>query len=161
MLFAKIQKLLILSVLLSILSPHNTSADTTKLPPRTTKPEAIKIPPHLIGYELDQCDKVIKKYTGSSVRYFRPPGGDYNGDVIHEAAKRGYITSLWTDDPGDYARPPKEVINKRTIDPLEDGAILLLYDGIPETIEVLPEIIKEARRLGYEFVTINQLAMNR
>lgn len=116
------------------------------------------IPPELIGYELDECDTVIKKATGSSVRFFRPPGGDYNGDVVREAAKRGYITTLWTDDPGDFSKPPADVILKRTLDHLENGAIILLHDGIPQTMQVLPQLIDEAHRRGYQFVTISQLA---
>jgi peptidoglycan/xylan/chitin deacetylase (PgdA/CDA1 family) len=116
------------------------------------------IPPQLIRYELDQCDAAIKKATGASVRFFRPPGGDYNGDVIREASKRGYITTLWTDDPGDFQKPPADVILKRSLEHLENGAIILMHDGIPQTIQILPQFIAEARKRGYQFVTISQLA---
>lgn len=116
------------------------------------------IPPELIGYELDQCDAAIKKATGASVRFFRPPGGDYDGDVIREAAKRGYITTLWTNDPGDFSKPAADVILKRSLDHLENGAIILMHDGIPQTMQILPAFIMEARKRGYQFVTVSQLA---
>ena len=116
------------------------------------------IPPELIAYELDECDAAIKKATGSSVRFFRPPGGDYNGDVVRDAARRGYITTLWTNDPGDFLRLPGDVILKRALEHLENGAIILLHDGIPQTMQILPQFIAEARRRGYQFVTISQLA---
>lgn len=116
------------------------------------------IPPELIAYELDECDAAIKKATGSSARFFRPPGGDYNGDVIRDAAKRGYITTLWTNDPGDFQKPPADVILKRTLEHLENGSIILLHDGIPQTLQVLPQIIEGARKRGYQFVTVSQLA---
>jgi peptidoglycan/xylan/chitin deacetylase (PgdA/CDA1 family) len=116
------------------------------------------IPPELIPYELDQCDAAIKKATGSSARFFRPPGGDYNGDVIRDAAKRGYITTLWTNDPGDFQKPPADVILHRALDHLENGAIILMHDGIPQTLQVLPQFIAEARRRGYQFVTVSRLA---
>ncbi len=116
------------------------------------------IPPVLIGYELDQCDAALKKVTGSSARFFRPPGGDYNGDVVREASKRGYITTLWTNDPGDFSKPPADVILKRTLDHLENGAIILMHDGIPQTMQILPALIAEAHRRGYVFVTMSQLA---
>ena len=116
------------------------------------------IPPELIAYELDECDAAIKKATGSSARFFRPPGGDYNGDVIRDAAQRGYITTLWTNDPGDFLRLPSDVILKRCLDHLENGAIILLHDGIPQTMQILPQLITEARKRGYQFVTVSQLA---
>ena len=116
------------------------------------------IPPELISYELDQCDAAIKKATGSSARFFRPPGGDYNGDVIRDASKRGYITTLWTNDPGDFQKPPADLILRRSLEHLENGAIILMHDGIPQTLQMLPQFIAEARRRGYQFVTISQLA---
>ena len=116
------------------------------------------IPPELIAYELDQCDAAIKKATGSSARFFRPPGGDYNGDVIRDAARRGYITTLWTNDPGDFQKPPPDIILRRSLEHLENGAIILMHDGIPQTLQILPQFIEEARRRGYQFVTISQLA---
>lgn len=116
------------------------------------------IPPELIAYELDQCDAAIKKATGSSARFFRPPGGDYNGNVVRDASQRGYITTLWTNDPGDFQKPPADVILKRSLEHLENGAIILMHDGIPQTLQILPQFIGEARRRGYQFVTISQLA---
>ena len=117
--------------------------------------------PELVEYEMDRCDRAIKAVTGSSVRFMRPPGGDYNPTVMSAACRRGYVTALWTDDPGDWARIPSDVILQRSLDRLENGAILLLHDGIPETLDILPQLINEARARGYKFVTLSQLAMDR
>lgn len=118
-----------------------------------------QIPPELIGFELDECDNAIKKAAGTAhVHFFRPPGGNYDTNVIREAARRSYITSLWTDDPGDYSKPGADVVFQRTVDHFENGAIILLHDGIPETLAILPALIAEARKRGYEFVTMSELA---
>ena len=90
--------------------------------------------------------------------YRRPPGGDYDGDVIRDASQRGYITTLWTNDPGDFMRLPSSVILKRSLAHLENGGIILLHDGIPQTLEILPQLITEARKRGYQFVTVSHLA---
>jgi len=116
------------------------------------------LPPELIPFELDACDAAIKKATGASVRFFRPPGGDYDGDVLRDVAGRGYITTLWTDDPGDFQHPPAAVVLRRALSHLENGSIILLHDGIPQTVNVLPDLIREARRRGYRFVTLGRLA---
>ncbi|BDI33811.1 hypothetical protein CCAX7_58620 [Capsulimonas corticalis] len=120
-----------------------------------------ELTPDLVEYEMDRCDRAIKNVTGSSVRFIRPPGGDYNQTVLSAASRRGYVTALWTDDPGDWARIPSDVILQRSLDRLENGAILLLHDGIPETLDILPQLINEARARGYKFVTLSQLAMDR
>jgi len=116
------------------------------------------IPPELVAYEVGHCDAVITKATGAPVRFFRPPGGEYNGEVLRQVAGQGYITTLWTDDPGDFMKPSTNVIRVRTLAHLENGAIILLHDGIPETLEALPGIITAARRRGYQFVTVSRLA---
>ena len=116
------------------------------------------IPPELVAYELDQCDAAITKATGAPVRFFRPPGGEYNGEVLREVSQRGYITTLWTNDPGDFTNPPPAVILKRTLSHLEDGAIILLHDGIPQTLQALPTLITAARQRGYQFVTLSRLS---
>lgn len=116
------------------------------------------IPPELVAYEVSRCDAAITKATGAPVRFFRPPGGEYNGEVLREAARHGYITTLWTNDAGDFTKPSSSVIVTRTVSHLENGAIILLHDGIPETVEALPGIINAARQRGYQFVTISQLA---
>lgn len=117
-----------------------------------------QIPPELIGYELDECNRAIKRATGTTAHFFRPPGGDYDVDVVREATRRSIVTTLWTDDPGDYAKPGADIVLQRTLDRLENGAIILLHDGIPETVDILPALIAEARKRGYEFVTISELA---
>ena len=116
------------------------------------------IPPELVAYEVQRCDEALEKATGAHVRFFRPPGGEYNGEVVREVSKHGFITTLWTNDPGDFSRPPALVIQKRTLAHLENGGIILLHDGIPETLQALPAIITEARRRGFQFVTISRLA---
>lgn len=115
------------------------------------------IPPELIGYELDECRRAVKRAAGVDVRYFRPPGGDYNTLVLRDAMSRGYVTTLWTDDPGDYTRPGPDVILQRTLDHLETGGIILFHDGIKQTTAILPAFIAEARKRGFEFVKVSDL----
>jgi len=117
-----------------------------------------QIPPELIGFELDECDRAIRRATGSSARFFRPPGGQFAPDVVREATRRHFITALWSDDPGDYSKPGADVVLQRTLDHLSNGSVILLHDGIPDTLSVLPTFVSEARRRGYEFVTMSELA---
>jgi len=116
-----------------------------------------RIPPSRVGYELDACDLAIERATGAPVTFLRPPGGDFNPTVVKEVARRNYVTALWTCDPGDYAKPGSDYLLQRSIDKLENGSIVLLHDGMPETMAILPVLITEARRRGFQFVTLSEL----
>ncbi len=116
------------------------------------------IPPELIAYEVQRCNTAITHATGAPVRFFRPPGGEYNGETVREVSKHGFITTLWTNDPGDFSHPPASAIQAHVIAHLENGGIILLHDGIPQTLEALPAIIAEAKRRGFQFVTVSRLS---
>ena len=65
----------------------------------------------------------------------------------------GYVLVLWTDDAGDWARPPAAVLEKRILDDVSNGSIVLLHDGIPETLQMLPHLIEKLRARGFRFRT--------
>lgn len=116
-----------------------------------------RIPENLMRTEYQAGNDAIQKITGERPRFCRPPGGDFDPEVIRAAQATGLTTVMWTDDPGDYASPGTEVIEKRTLDSLRNGGIILLHDGIQQTIDVLPDIIRDAHKLGYRFVTVDEL----
>lgn len=116
-----------------------------------------RIPAHLVAAEIYACGDVLKTITGRSTHLFRPPGGDYSEDVGEMANILGYTLILWTDDPGDYARPGGYTIETRTLGHVSNGAVILLHDGIQETIDVLPTIIETLKKRGYRFVTVDEM----
>jgi len=118
------------------------------------------LPQAQIRTELRACSDVIHDITGQWPHYCRPPGGDTSEPVVTAARDLGMTTVLWSDDPGDYSNPGAAVIKRRILAKLHPGAIILLHDGIPETMEVLPQIIRYARERGYRFVTVNQLPVD-
>ena len=116
-----------------------------------------KIPEAEVQTEWQACQDVVKSITGTTMRYARPPGGDYDHAVVQAAMATGLTTVLWTDDPGDYASPGDKTITRRVLDRIGDGGIILLHDGIQQTIDVLPQIIQHMQRQGYRFVTVDEL----
>jgi len=116
-----------------------------------------KIPNEYVATEIKACGDVIKSITGKAPHLFRPPGGDYNERVAEVAEALGYIIALWTDDPGDYASPGKRLIESRVLDNITGGSIVLIHDGVQQTVDVLPPILEHLERKGYECVTIDQM----
>jgi peptidoglycan-N-acetylglucosamine deacetylase len=107
--------------------------------------------------EYKNCSDAIQRATGFRPMFCRPPGGRFDTEVLKAASDQGLWTVLWTDDPGDFARPDAKTLIERIDNQMKDGGILLLHDGIPQTLQVLPEVIQELRNRGYKFVTCSQL----
>jgi peptidoglycan/xylan/chitin deacetylase (PgdA/CDA1 family) len=116
-----------------------------------------KIPVTGVLTEWEAGQEVVKAITGQTMRFCRPPGGDYDGAVIRAAMELGLTTVLWTDDPGDYASPGDRAIERRVLDQIGNGGIILLHDGIQQTIEVLPQIVEHLKRRGFRFVTVAEM----
>jgi peptidoglycan/xylan/chitin deacetylase (PgdA/CDA1 family) len=107
-----------------------------------------KIPVLQVRVEYQACQDVVRTITGDTPRFCRPPGGDYDGAVIDAARSLGLTTVLWTDDPGDYASPGAGIIKARVLDRVGNGGIILLHDGIQQTLDVLPQIIERLQKRG-------------
>jgi peptidoglycan/xylan/chitin deacetylase (PgdA/CDA1 family) len=116
-----------------------------------------RVPDDEIPVEWQACQDVVKAITGQTMRFCRPPGGDYDDVVIRDAMQLGLTTVLWTDDPGDYASPGDRVIRRRVLNRIGNGGIILLHDGVQQTLDVLPQIIEHLKREGYQFATVAEL----
>lgn len=111
-----------------------------------------------VATEIKACGEAIERLTGKPIHLFRPPGGDYDQGVAEAAEALGYTTVLWTDDPGDYASPGAQVILQRTLKRASNGGIILIHDGVKQTLQILPQLITTLKKQGYSFVTIDELA---
>jgi peptidoglycan/xylan/chitin deacetylase (PgdA/CDA1 family) len=116
-----------------------------------------KIPYSEILTEYRANNDLVEKIINKRMKFCRPPGGDYDADVIAAASAENLKTVLWTDDPGDYASPGVSVIEQRTLGRLSNGGIILLHDGVQQTLEMLPQIIRYAKKQGYRFVSVSEL----
>lgn len=116
-----------------------------------------KISGENVAIELEACNEVLQRITGKVPRLFRPPGGDYNHQVAEVSAALNSTMVLWTDDPGDYASPGAKVIETRLLNNVKNGGIILVHDGIQQTLDILPQVITYLKQQGYEFVTVEQM----
>lgn len=112
-----------------------------------------------IQQDLLMCHEAVETVTGGKVQMnvFRPPGGQYNKTVADVALSLGYTMILWTDDPGDYANPGDTVVETRTVDRLENGAVILLHDGSEDTLRVLDAILTRVKEDGLTPVSPRQM----
>jgi peptidoglycan/xylan/chitin deacetylase (PgdA/CDA1 family) len=118
-----------------------------------------------IAHEIDNTNDVVRKFTGEPAVLFRPPGGRLSWGAYRALHACGMVTVLWTDDPRDYTNPGnpdpvnQKMLLKRLMDHIRPGGIILLHDGILDTVAILPEFIRELRARGYEVGTVTQLLL--
>jgi peptidoglycan/xylan/chitin deacetylase (PgdA/CDA1 family) len=110
--------------------------------------------------ELLMAQEAIARVTGITPRYFRPPGGDYNASIVRIARSFGLTTVFWTDDPGDYAHLTPRLLELRLLSRTSNGGILLLHQGVGDTVRILPAVAELLRREGYYLTKVSDLPLS-
>lgn len=124
----------------------------------------LRAPSH-IRDQIRKTADLIEKLTSIRPQLFRAPHGWRNPWVSRVARQEGCIPVAWTWGVWDTNRPGSEKIIERTVKGLRNGCILLLHDGrgcehpadASQMVQALPVIIREARRAGYEFLTVAEM----
>lgn len=102
----------------------------------------------------------IKKARGTETRTFRAPYGAFGVEQWKEAADLIDKNVLWDIDTTDWAQPGVKEIRKQVVGNAHNGAIALMHSGggdRSETVKALPDIIKDLKKAGYSFVTVDEL----
>jgi len=107
--------------------------------------------------ELAQTRAVIRRLTGRDCTLFRPPGGDYSRETLRVTSKAGYRMILWSILTNDFSGASPRAMRRRILQGANDGAIVLMHSGMPNTVEMLPDVIEKLRARGYSFVTVSTL----
>ncbi len=108
-----------------------------------------------IQADRQNMNSVVERITGKGIDLIRPPYGALT-DTARNAVERPMI--LWSVDPEDWRDRNAETVRSRVRAAAYDGAVILLHDIHPTTVEAVPGIIDDLRADGYEFVTISEMA---
>ena len=116
-----------------------------------------RLPDDQVTSEWAGCERAVQAITGLTMKYCRPPGGRYDRATVSAASRLGLTTVLWTDNSADYASHSASRMERRVLARVSNGGIILMHDGVQQTIEVLPQLIETLRRRGYRFVTLSEM----
>lgn len=112
-----------------------------------------------IAAEIAQTQALLPQ--GCPVRFLRPPGGG-DGDNIRQVAQARQLALLhWSVDPKDWATHDQKAEEKRVLETVQDGDIVLLHDMTDSSVQAALNIVDELLRQGYQIVTVSQLAQKR
>lgn len=120
-------------------------------------PRLTKLDDAAVINELAQTRAVIRRLTGRDCTLFRPPGGDYSREMLRVTSKAGYKMVLWSILTNDFLGTSPRAMRHRILEKANDGAIVLMHSGMPNTVEMLPGVIEQLRARGFSFVTVSTL----
>ncbi len=109
--------------------------------------------------EIMKLHNSLYEKFGYEMTYFRPPKGEFSRRVIDTVSKLNYIPVMWSlayDDWDTEKQNREEYGKKKILENLHSGAVLLLHATSKDNANILEDIIKEAKNMGYEFKNLNE-----
>lgn len=111
--------------------------------------------------DLDKCSDILFGITGKRPTLMRPPGGNYDDMVVGCAKSRELRIINWSVDTRDWESKNRDAILATAFQEgaygVQDGAIVLMHDVHPTTIDAVEEMIDRLQEQGYTLVTVPEL----
>lgn len=92
--------------------------------------------------------------------YYRPPEGRFSEDNLRIAAENGYKTIFWSFAYADWdnnAQASPEAAIKKVLSGTHNGEVILLHPTSATNAEILDDLIKEWKEMGFRFGTLDEL----
>lgn len=99
-------------------------------------------------------DQLVEKVTGVTLTLVRPPYGAYNQSVKDNVGKP---IILWDVDTLDWKHRDADRVEQQIIKGAHDGAIILVHDLYPTTVQGVLRAIPRLQEMGYQLVTVPEL----
>ena len=100
---------------------------------------------------------VFEKYN-YEMKYIRPPQGEYSERTLKLTNELGYTTVMWSfayDDWEESKQGRTEYAKEKIISNIHPGCVMLLHATSKDNAEILGDVIKEIKKMGYEFKSID------
>ncbi|TRZ71571.1 MAG: polysaccharide deacetylase family protein [Bacteroidetes bacterium] len=113
--------------------------------------------PSRMRKELEISSQAVFEATCKKPLLFRPPYGVINPMLkraLHDSGVHviGFSNRAW-----DTSSRKKEIILARVMKNLKPGDIILLHDTVPETIDVINNLVEQTKQDGYRIVPLDKL----
>ncbi|MGY1604327.1 polysaccharide deacetylase family protein [Geodermatophilus sp. SYSU D00815] len=112
--------------------------------------------PEQVADEIDRTTAALAD-VGVTTDLVRPPYGATDETVAAVLRARGAAQVLWDVDTQDWLNLDVATTTQRALAGAFPGAIVLLHDIHPTTVEAVPGIIDGLRARGYTLVTVPEL----
>lgn len=107
---------------------------------------------------MDLHTAIYEKYK-YEMKYIRPPKGEYSQRTVAFTNTLGYKTVMWSfayDDWDENKQGRESYAKEKILNNVHNGAIILLHGNSKDNTNVLDECIKEIKKMGYEFKSLDE-----
>lgn len=93
------------------------------------------------------------------MKYLRPPKGEFSQRTLYITKSLGYTTVMWSfayDDWDENKQGREEYAKEKILKNIHNGTVILLHANSKDNSNILDEVIKEIKNMGYEFKTLDE-----
>lgn len=115
-----------------------------------------------LNSEVMDLHKAIYEKFQYEMKYIRPPKGEYSERTINLTNSLGYKTVMWSfayEDWNEDKQPDETSAKQKILDNVHNGEIILLHGNSKTNTNILGDIIKEIKAMGYEFKSLDEFKM--
>ena len=142
---------------------HRLAADGHVIANHTwSHPNMTRLDQEQTRQEIEKTAALIESLTGRRSALIRVPWGAVSDNVMRLVQKEGYRVIGWSADSFDWrdAAPARVMANLNA--QVQPGAIVLMHAVAfrqtgQVTLKVLPLLIEDLKKQGYQFVTVDEL----
>ena len=93
------------------------------------------------------------------MKYIRPPKGEFSEKSLKYTNNLGYKTVMWSfayEDWDENNQPNEEKAKEKILENLHNGEIMLLHGNSKTNTDILDEVIKKSKEMGYSFKSLDE-----
>lgn len=114
-----------------------------------------KVDDKTLQEEIESVDRLLKAYDGKDRHLFRPPYGKLKNE--QKSLIKSPIIN-WSIDTLDWQGKTADEIFDEVDKNKQSGAIVLMHDGYPQTLQAVKRLLPALKKDGYQAVSLSQMA---
>ena len=109
--------------------------------------------------EITRLHTAVYEKFGYEMKYLRPPKGEYSQKTLSLTRSLGYKTVMWSfayDDWDEQKQGRESYAKEKILSNMHNGCVILLHGNSKDNCNILDEVIKEIKNMGYEFKSLDE-----
>ena len=113
----------------------------------------------MIIEEIQTLHTTMYEKFNYEMKYIRPPKGEFSERTLNISNSLGYTTVMWSfayDDWDEDKQGREEYAKEKILSNIHNGCVILLHANSKDNCNILDDIIKQIKSMGYEFKTLDE-----